>query len=170
MSTCSASPITAENGDISVLCNGHSSVAGGSSSPDERSRIVTSGGMTPTLKRPWNTLDTQAEVERRAIPDDDPGRLKKMEAACATLLECLGEDISREGLTKTPRRMAEALLACTKGYSQDLSTVVNGAIFEEDHHEMILVKDIDLHSLCEHHMVPFTGKVHIAYIPRSKVR
>lgn len=93
-----------------------------------------------------------------------------MQAACATLLECLGEDTSREGLVKTPKRMAEALLSCTRGYSQSLESIVNGAVFEEDHHEMILVKDIDIHSLCEHHMVPFTGKVHIAYIPRSKVR
>lgn len=115
-------------------------------------------------------VDLQAERKRRALPDDDADRLEKMEAACATLLECLGEDTSREGLVKTPQRMAKALLACTRGYSQSLDSIVNDAVFEEDHHEMILVKDIDIHSLCEHHIVPFTGKVHIAYIPRSKVR
>lgn len=114
-------------------------------------------------------VDLQAERKRRALPDDDADRLEKMEAACATLLECLGEDTSREGLVKTPQRMAKALLACTRGYSQSLDSIVNDAVFEEDHHEMILVKDIDIHSLCEHHIVPFTGKVHIAYIPRSKV-
>lgn len=123
----------------------------------------------PGLKRRRSAPDVHVEEARRALPDDDEDRLDKMQKACATLLECLGEDVSREGLVKTPKRMAEALLACTRGYSQSLSSIVNGAVFEEDHHEMILVKDIEIHSLCEHHMVPFTGKVHIAYIPRSKV-
>lgn len=112
----------------------------------------------------------RAEGKRRALAEDDEGRLDKMQAACATLIECLGEDTSRQGLVKTPRRMAKALLSCTQGYGESLESIVNGAVFEENHHEMILVKDIDFHSLCEHHMVPFTGKVHIAYIPRSKVR
>lgn len=121
------------------------------------------------MKRKRSAPDVHAEEARRALPDDDEGRLEKMQKACATLLECLGEDVTREGLVKTPKRMAEALLACTRGYSQSLPSIVNGAVFEEDHHEMILVKDIEIHSLCEHHMVPFSGKVHIAYIPRSKV-
>lgn len=112
----------------------------------------------------------RAQYKRRALAEDDEGRLEKMQAACATLLECLGEDTSREGLVKTPRRMAKALLDCTQGYGETLESIVNDAVFEEDHHEMILVKDIEIHSLCEHHMVPFIGKVHIAYIPRSKVR
>ena len=123
----------------------------------------------PGIKRRRSAPDIHAEEARRAVPDDDEERMAKMQAACSTLLECLGEDTSREGLVKTPKRMAEALLACTRGYSQSLSSIVNGAVFEENHHEMILVKDIEIHSLCEHHMVPFTGKVHIAYIPRSKV-
>ncbi|CAM9765579.1 unnamed protein product [Ectocarpus sp. 13 AM-2016] len=123
----------------------------------------------PGLKRRRSTPDVRAEETRRALVDDDEGRLDKMQKACSTLLECLGEDVSREGLVKTPTRMAKALLACTRGYSQSLSDIVNEAVFEEDHHEMILVKDIEIHSLCEHHMVPFTGKVHIAYIPRSKI-
>ncbi|CAN0259898.1 unnamed protein product [Ectocarpus fasciculatus] len=123
----------------------------------------------PGLKRRRSAPDIRAEEARRALADDDEGRLDKMQKACATILECLGEDVSREGLLKTPTRMAKALLACTRGYSQSLSNIVNEAVFEEDHHEMILVKDIEIHSLCEHHMVPFTGKVHIAYIPRSKV-
>lgn len=121
-------------------------------------------------KRKRSAPDSHAEEARCALADDDRDRLEKMEDACTTLLECLGEDVHREGLLKTPKRMAEALLYCTRGYSQTLSSIVNEAVFEEDHHEMILVKDIEIHSLCEHHMVPFTGKVHIAYIPRSKVR
>lgn len=123
----------------------------------------------PGLKRRRSAPDAHAENARRALADDDEVRLVKMQKACTTLLECLGEDVTREGLVKTPKRMAEALLACTRGYSQSLPSIVNGAVFEEDHHEMILVKDIEIHSLCEHHMVPFSGKVHIAYIPRSKV-
>lgn len=123
----------------------------------------------PGMKRRRSAPDARAEEARHALPDDDEERLDKMQQACATLIECLGEDVSREGLAKTPTRMAKALLACTRGYSQSLSSIVNGAVFEENHHEMILVKDIEIHSLCEHHMVPFTGKVHIAYIPRSKV-
>lgn len=123
----------------------------------------------PGMKRRRSAPDIHVEEARRALPDDDEERLAKMQKACSTILECLGEDVSREGLVKTPKRMAEALLACTRGYSQSLSSIVNGAVFEENHHEMILVKNIEIHSLCEHHMVPFTGKVHIAYIPRSKV-
>ena len=121
------------------------------------------------MKRRRSVPSLSAEEARRAVADDDETRLDKMQKACTTLLECLGEDVRREGLVKTPKRMAEALLACTRGYSQSVTDIVNGAVFEEDHHEMILVKDIEIHSLCEHHMVPFTGKVHIAYVPRSKV-
>lgn len=124
----------------------------------------------PEAKRKRSAPGSHAEGARRGLADDDRGRLEKMGDACTTLLECLGEDVHREGLLKTPKRMAEALLYCTRGYSQTLSSIVNEAVFDEDHHEMILVKDIEVHSLCEHHMVPFTGKVHIAYIPRSKVR
>lgn len=126
-------------------------------------------GEGPCSKRKRIEHDEYAERARRDIPDDDEDRLDKMEKACSTLIECLGEDISREGLVKTPKRMAKALLACTRGYNESLSSIVNGAIFDEDHHEMIMVKNIEIHSLCEHHMVPFVGKVHIAYIPRSKV-
>jgi GTP cyclohydrolase I len=96
---------------------------------------------------------------RQPGDEEDEERLNKMAAAVNTLLECLGEDPQREGLVKTPMRMAKALLFCTNGYSQTVSNLVNGAIFEEDHSEMVVVRDINIHSLCEHHMVPFTGKV-----------
>uniref|UniRef100_A0AAV1UPG1 GTP cyclohydrolase 1 n=1 Tax=Peronospora matthiolae TaxID=2874970 RepID=A0AAV1UPG1_9STRA len=96
-------------------------------------------------------------------------KLEKMAAAVTTLLECIGEDPQREGLLKTPMRMAKALLYNTKGYGQSLAEVLNEAVFEEDHDEMVIVRDIDLYSMCEHHMVPFTGKVHIGYIPNGKV-
>ena len=109
------------------------------------------------------------EEEDEFGPGPEGERLRRMSAAVRTLLECVGEDPDREGLRSTPMRMAKALLYCTKGYEQTVQGVVGGAVFEEDHSEMVVVKDINVFSMCEHHMVPFMGKVHIGYIPRSKV-
>ena len=95
--------------------------------------------------------------------------MDKMTRACTTILECIGEDPEREGLMKTPARWAKALLFMTHGYSQTCEDVTNGAVFSEDHDEMVVVRNIDIHSLCEHHMVPFTGRVHIGYIPNGKI-
>jgi GTP cyclohydrolase I len=100
---------------------------------------------------------------------DSEDRLSKMQDACKTILECIGEDPNREGLAKTPARWAKALTFMTKGYHECCEEVTNGAIFSEDHDEMVVVRNIDIHSLCEHHMVPFTGRVHIGYIPNGKV-
>ena len=96
-------------------------------------------------------------------------KLQMMEKACRTILECIGEDPEREGLLKTPTRWAKALLFMTQGYSLTCQQVTNGAVFSEHHNGMVVVRDIDIHSLCEHHMVPFTGRVHIGYIPDGKV-
>ncbi|MBI3015236.1 MAG: GTP cyclohydrolase I FolE [Candidatus Tectomicrobia bacterium] len=85
------------------------------------------------------------------------------------LLHWLGEDPSRPGLDKTPERVAEALQFLTRGYQQDIDEVLNGALFPIAYEEMVIVKDVDFYSLCEHHLLPFFGKCHVAYIPDKKV-
>lgn len=87
----------------------------------------------------------------------------------AAILALLGEDPEREGLVKTPERVAKSLQFITKGYQEDGVEIIRGAIFDEEYQQMVLVKDIDLYSTCEHHMMPFIGKCHIAYIPNGKI-
>jgi GTP cyclohydrolase I len=85
------------------------------------------------------------------------------------LIASTGEDIRRDGLLKTPERAAEAFAFLTQGYQQTLDEIVNEAVFDSDNDEMVIVKDIELYSMCEHHLLPFVGKVHVAYLPRGKV-
>lgn len=92
-----------------------------------------------------------------------------MEEHVRAILEALGEDPDREGLAKTPERVARSLSFLTSGYGQDPEQIINDALFTEDYEEMILEKDIDLYSLCEHHLLPFHGKAHVAYIPNHKI-
>ena len=92
-----------------------------------------------------------------------------MQDAVRTLLVGMGEDPSREGLDKTPERVAKAFKFLTSGYSQDPKTLINEALFTVTYDEMVVVKDIDVFSLCEHHLLPFYGKAHVAYIPNGKV-
>lgn len=121
---------------------------------------------TAMLSRPdRNTSHGQESKHNRPSADSQD----KMMDAVRTILMGVGEDPDREGLLKTPKRVAEAMQFLTSGYNQSLEELVNGAIFDEGHNEMVLVRDINAFSLCEHHMLPFMGKVHVAYIPNQKV-
>jgi GTP cyclohydrolase I len=86
-----------------------------------------------------------------------------------TIIENLGEDVTREGLEKTPERVAKAMQYLTHGYGLDPLQILKSALFKEDHQQMIIVKDIEVYSMCEHHMFPFFGKAHVAYIPNGKI-
>ncbi|NEP58441.1 MAG: GTP cyclohydrolase I FolE [Symploca sp. SIO2G7] len=111
----------------------------------------TQNGQQPKLQRPTGEMS------------------EEMMKAVRTMLLGVGEDPEREGLLKTPKRVAEAMQFLTSGYNQSLEELVNGAIFDEGHNEMVLVRDINFFSLCEHHMLPFMGKAHVAYVPNNKV-
>ena len=94
---------------------------------------------------------------------------KRIEELVKELLLQIGEDPSREGLVRTPERVANAWDYFSKGYTQDLDSIINNAVFTEDYDEMVTIKDIDFFSLCEHHLLPFFGKAHVAYIPDGKI-
>ncbi len=110
-----------------------------------------------------------AERRMRDLPRCGAAKLASLERSFHELLEAVGEDPQREGLLKTPGRAARAFEFLTNGYRQDLDEIVNRAIFHSDASEIILVKDIELYSMCEHHLLPFIGKAHVAYIPAGKV-
>ncbi len=95
--------------------------------------------------------------------------LKKIEYATKMILEAIGEDINREGLIKTPKRVAKAFEEICGGYFQNPKDVLNDALFESTNNEMVVVRDIEFYSMCEHHILPFFGRVHVAYIPDKKV-
>lgn len=94
---------------------------------------------------------------------------QKISEHVRAILDLLGEDAQREGLLKTPRRVAKAISFLTQGYEQDPAAILNSAKFNEDYRQMVIVRDINFYSLCEHHILPFYGKVHVAYIPNGKV-
>ncbi|CDM95079.1 MAG: GTP cyclohydrolase I FolE [Limnospira sp. PMC 1291.21] len=124
---------------------------------DNQSRIAT----RPDRSSSWHA--SPQNLGRREVTQEE------MMGAVETILLGVGEDPEREGLLKTPKRVAEAMRFLTNGYSQSLEELVNDAIFDEGHEEMVLVRDINFFSLCEHHMLPFMGKAHVAYIPNQKV-
>ncbi|QXP58550.1 GTP cyclohydrolase I FolE [Olleya sp. HaHaR_3_96] len=104
----------------------------------------------------------QFEEYNIKVTDDVKARYKN-------IIEDLGEDINREGLIKTPERAAKAMQFLTQGYDQDAAEILKGAMFKESYNDMVIVKDIEFYSLCEHHILPFFGKAHIAYIPNGHI-
>ena len=118
---------------------------------------VKSGAAKRVMTMPKTTLQEQNEVEAA------------LEKAYLEVIEKIGEDPDRDGLKRTPERMAKAIRFLTRGYQEDPAQLLRGALFEVDYDEMVIVKDIEMFSLCEHHMLPFFGKVHVAYLPKGKV-
>lgn len=121
---------------------------------------------------------TDKKKEIQIFEDDDDMRvqvnangisLEKLEASFRNILTEVGEDPDREGLIRTPGRVARAYKFMTKGYNEDIEKILNGAVFNEHYDEIVIVKDIDFYSLCEHHLLPFYGKCHIGYIPNGKI-
>jgi len=112
-------------------------------------------------------------MEKRALFNEelsyDAHSLEAIGEGVVGTLNAIGEDPKREGLLKTPERVAKAMLFLTQGYAQSASEILQSAVFEESYDEMILVKDIEIYSMCEHHMVPFFGKAHVAYIPDGRI-
>ena len=131
------------------------------------------------VDRPARALSARTRVDARTLesPADDwgldldpaPEHNAEFERVIHRTLELIGEDPDREGLKKTPQRVANSLTWLTRGYDMDVRDVVGDAVFNEAHSSMVMVRDIELYSLCEHHMLPFFGRAHIAYIPDGKI-
>jgi GTP cyclohydrolase I len=118
--------------------------------------------LDPTLLRGATEVDT----DEMSVDTD---RMREFEQVIRRQLELVGEDPEREGLLKTPSRVAKALSWLTRGYELDPAEVIGDAIFNENHENMVMVRDIELYSMCEHHMLPFFGRAHVAYIPDGKI-
>ena len=108
-------------------------------------------------------------MEELMHPEWSAEKIEQLKGHYEAILSLLGEDVNREGLLKTPERVAKAMQFMTYGYKIDPSDVLRSAIFEEEYRQMVIVKDIDFYSMCEHHFLPFFGKAHVAYIPNKKI-
>jgi GTP cyclohydrolase I len=120
----------------------------------------------PNVHLLQNGVYNKHKLKSQKQPED---LIQQLSSSYLNIIESIGEDTSREGLLKTPERAAKAMLYFTKGYNETLQGVIKGAIFEEDTDDLVIVKDIEFFSLCEHHMVPFMGKVSVGYLPDKKI-
>ena len=113
--------------------------------------------------------DPRRAIEPPSRRADEPPSQNELESLIHRQLELLGEDPARDGLLRTPHRVAESLRWLTRGHEMDVAEVVNGAVFAEAHENMVMVRDIEVYSLCEHHMLPFYGRAHVAYVPDGRI-
>jgi len=120
-------------------------------------------------KKPTNQRRERAPVAPGVQQVPGPGQPSELQAIVERMLVILGEDPERKGLQRTPERIDKMLRFMTQGYKQDVDQLLNGALFEIDYDEMVIVKDIDFFSLCEHHLLPFYGKCHVGYLPNKRV-
>ena len=116
-----------------------------------------------------NGVDPDSDFGYQRVDKFNDERTEKLTGLYKEVLENLGEDVDREGLLKTPLRVAKAMQFLTHGYSADAEEILKSAMFKEDYSQMVIVKDIQLYSMCEHHMLPFFGKAHVAYIPDGTI-
>ena len=114
-------------------------------------------------------MDNEFEHGFQRVDEYNKEQIDKISNSFKIIIEQVGEDSKREGLEKTPEDAAKAMQFLTQGYEQDASEILRSALFKEEHQQMVLVKDIEMYSLCEHHLLPFFGKAHIAYIPNGKI-
>ncbi|XP_069773044.1 GTP cyclohydrolase 1 isoform X2 [Narcine bancroftii] len=138
-------------------------------------RLTASAGGETSGRRPNHSESAQPRAadqwkeERTRSTEDNQTSLPSLQAAYTAILRGLGEDPERQGLLRTPWRAATAMQFFTKGYEEKISDFLNDAILHEDHDEMVIIKDIDMFSMCEHHLVPIIGKVHIGYLPEKRL-
>ncbi|XP_077447369.1 GTP cyclohydrolase 1 [Stigmatopora argus] len=153
-----------DTGDTNLVLNGH--FDGVLKRPPAASQgpAAESG-----LRRSVSSVAESWKEEHTRSVEDNEISLPSLAEAYTTILRGLGEDPQRQGLLKTPWRAATAMQFFTKGYQETIIDVLNDAIFDEDHDEMVIVKDIDVFSMCEHHLVPIIGRVHIGYLPNKRV-
>ena len=145
--------------------NGETADSGASSS---KQNYVNGHEAERVSARPDRNTHNGQQAQVQPAPNSEQAQ-EQMADSVRTMLQALGEDPEREGLLKTPQRVAQSMQFLTQGYNESLDEIVNNAIFDEGHNEMVLVRDINFFSLCEHHMLPFIGKAHVAYIPNQKV-